>query len=221
MHFWIVNFNFNYDDNIFSNGEQAPCQPVLADPVQTQTNELYYKFCTETRYHPIRRSSKHSTMIRRTSTDAHGVTYRSRSINEITSSSHIPSMCCDAVQTWHKTTLDWFWSCWVKSGQVRAGESRPSFQVRIHHVKSDQIRSSRSCQFGLLQIASCQIRSGLVWSGLFNLSKLDQGGQALLFVPSTFLPTFLHHFSLSLSSSSFPLNDHGCHCWDDIHSRKK
>ena len=140
-----VNFNLNFDYNFYSNGEQAPCQPVLADPVQTQTNELYYKFCTETRYHPIRRSSKHSTMIRRTSTDAHGVTYRSRSINEITSSSHIPSMCCDAVQTWHKTRLDWFPSCWVKSGQVRAGESRPdqiiSFQVRIHHVKSDHCRS--------------------------------------------------------------------------------
>ena len=52
-----------------SNGEMASCQPVLADPVQTQTNELYYKFCTETRYHPIRRSSKHSTMIRRPHAD--------------------------------------------------------------------------------------------------------------------------------------------------------
>ena len=52
-----------------SNGEMATCQPVLADPVQTQTNELYYKFCTETRYHPIRRSSKHSTMIRRPHSD--------------------------------------------------------------------------------------------------------------------------------------------------------
>ena len=53
-----------------SNGEQAPCQPVLADPVQTQTNELYYKFCTETRYHPIRRSAKHSTLVRRSSLEA-------------------------------------------------------------------------------------------------------------------------------------------------------
>lgn len=43
---------------------------MLADPVQTQTNELYYKFCTETRYHPIRRSAKHSTMIRRSSLEA-------------------------------------------------------------------------------------------------------------------------------------------------------
>lgn len=56
--------------NCISNGEQAPCQPVLADPVQTQTNELYYKFCTETRYHPIRRSAKHSTLVRRSSLEA-------------------------------------------------------------------------------------------------------------------------------------------------------
>jgi 2,3-bisphosphoglycerate-dependent phosphoglycerate mutase len=45
-------------------GKEALCQPVLADPVQTETNELYYKFCTESRYHPIRRSSKHSAIVR-------------------------------------------------------------------------------------------------------------------------------------------------------------